>query len=108
MIFIQFSALLGDEREEGDETCLFDGDRQQALMAGAIPADATRQNLPALRNVLAQPCDVFIVDLRDLVDAEITNLAFRTPLFFRGVPLLGSAAGHRFLFSKPRDASRGF
>src|SRR5271154_2706713 len=100
MIFIQFSALLGDEREEGDETWLFDGDRQQALMAGAIPAEGRAQKVPAPLKGLAQPCDVFIVDLRDLVDAEITNLAFRTPLFFRGVPLLGSAAGHRFLFSK--------
>src|SRR5271165_5210185 len=65
-------------------------------MLSRVPRDTSRQNLPALRDVLTQARDVFVVDFGDLFRAERADLTLGAPLFFRGSPFLG-IAGHRSL-----------
>ena len=56
-------------------TGALDGDGQLALMCGAGAGDAAGQNLSALGHIAAEPCDILVVDVLDLIDAETANLA---------------------------------
>ncbi len=52
-----------------------DGDRQRALVLGAGTGLAPRLDLAALGNVAADPGDVLVVDIADVVRAEGADLA---------------------------------
>jgi len=80
MIFIA-TLLLGHERQNGDDAGAFHGDRQRALMARAVAADAARQNLAAFGNVLAQARLIFVIDRLEAVGTERTDLALGAALF---------------------------
>src|SRR5688572_16578258 len=70
-------------RNERDLTRALDGGLQLALVHRAGSGDAARQDLAALRNERTDQLHVLVVDVVDLVRAELADLAateHRTPL----------------------------
>jgi hypothetical protein len=90
MIFI---ASLGGLGEQGHRARAADGAGQLPLMAGAAPRDAARGDLAALRDKVAEPANVLVVDEADPVDAELANLAATEP-----APLDGLSTWRNGLF----------
>src|SRR4029453_12294525 len=89
--------LFGNVRDEGDRAETLEGAGELALMTRAIPGDAARDDLAALRHEGAEALDVTVVDRQDLVDAELAHLASAEPTPLHGV-------GHLFassLFASP-------
>src|SRR5207237_98483 len=62
-------------RNERDLTRALDGRLQLPLMHGAGTGDAPRQNLAALGHEGTEQLDVLIVDVVDLVRAELADFA---------------------------------
>ena len=69
--------VLGGVRQQRDVACPLQRDGQRPLVARAGAGLASRLDLAALREVAAQPRDVLVVDVADLVDAEGTDLPTR-------------------------------
>src|ERR1700709_750883 len=67
--------LVRGERDERQVACPLDRLLQGALMVGAGPRDPPRQDLGALRDELLEELDVLVIDVIDLVGAELTDLA---------------------------------
>ena len=86
-------ASFGGLGEQGHRACAADGTGQLPLMPGAAPRDATRGDLPALRDEVAEPANVFVVDQADPVDAKLANLAATEP-----APLDGLSTWRNGLF----------
>jgi hypothetical protein len=88
MIFIARSSALASLRglgEQGHGAGAPDRARELPLMAGAAARDAARRDLPALRDEVAEPADVLVVDQVDAVDAELANLAPAEPAALDGL-----------------------
>src|SRR4249920_863109 len=66
--------LVCDVRNQGDLAGALDGDLQLALVHRACPGNPPRQNLAALRHERRQQLDVLVVDVVDLVRAELADL----------------------------------
>src|ERR671914_172589 len=62
-------------REQRQLPRAHDRDTQRALMLRARARDAPRQHLAALRHEAAQQLDVLVVDVVDLVRAELADFA---------------------------------
>src|SRR5258705_4346149 len=96
MIFIAGSsgpASFGGLGEQGHRTRAADGTGQLPLMPGAAPRDATRGDLAALRDEVAEPANILVVDEADAIDAELANLAATEP-----APLAGLSTWRNGLF----------
>src|SRR5579875_2358166 len=76
--------LFGHEREEGDKTGALYRRREEPLVFCAVPRDASRQDLSALRDICAQARRVLIVDVDQLFGTEIAGFPFGPPLFLTG------------------------
>src|SRR5262245_573441 len=61
-------------RQKRDRPCPLDGERQRALVAGAIAGDAARDELPALAQEVPERARVLVVDQHLLVGAEAADL----------------------------------
>src|SRR5207248_3584351 len=80
------ASLVGHIRDQRNLPGPLDRRLQLALMHGAGAGDAPGQNLPALGNERAEQLHVLVVDIVDLVRAELADLAAaeqRTPLPLR-------------------------
>src|SRR4029453_9990655 len=77
--------LFGNVRDEGDRAETLEGAGELALMTRAIPGDAARDDLAALRHEGAEALDVTVVDRQDLVDAELAHLASAEPTPLHGL-----------------------
>jgi hypothetical protein len=66
--------LLCDKGEKGYISRPLDGHGQLSLVVGAIARNPTRHDFASLGNVAAQPSDILIVDLVDLIRTELANL----------------------------------
>src|SRR5215210_4402160 len=90
-----------------------DRDTQPALMLRAGAGNPPRQHLAALGNEAAQQLDVLVVDVVDLVRAELADFpapekSAATPLlavFFAGFRVFAAAAGAALLWSTKRHDS---
>jgi hypothetical protein len=51
-----------------------DGHGELPLMPGTIPRNPPGDNLPPLRNQVAQPPYIFVINERHLIGTEATNL----------------------------------
>lgn len=68
------------EWDEGDVSGAFDGDGQRPLMAGARAELPSRLDLAPFANMPAEPGDVLVVNVPDVVDTERTDLSpWRVP-----------------------------
>jgi len=67
--------LVFDVRQKRNLACALDCGSQLALVPCACTGDAARQYLCALADALAEPCDIFVIDALDLVDAELAYLS---------------------------------
>src|SRR2546423_10445571 len=65
--------LVGRERQERGDTGAFDGVLQLPLVQRARSGDAARKDLPALRDELLQHLHVFVVDVFELLHAELAD-----------------------------------
>jgi hypothetical protein len=63
------------EREQGDVTGALDRNSHGALMLRARPKLAPGLDLPALANVAAKARDVLVINMLDVVGAELAHLA---------------------------------
>jgi hypothetical protein len=88
-----FMTSLGGLGEQGHRARPTDGAGELPLMAGAAPRDAARSDLAALRDEVAEPANIFVVDEADPVDAELANLAATEP-----APLDGLSTWRNGLF----------
>src|SRR5258708_29293470 len=73
---------LGCVRKECDRPRALERRGQRALVAGACARHASGQDLAASAHEAAQPRDLLVVDVRDLLHAEgahLAALALRTP-----------------------------
>src|SRR4030088_1896849 len=97
MIFISGSSMgpasFGGLGEQGHRACAADGTGQLPLMPGAAPRDATRGDLATLRDEVAKPANILVVDEADAIDAELANLAATEP-----APLDGLSTWRNGLF----------
>jgi hypothetical protein len=85
MIFMTRSSL-GGLGEQGHRARAPDRTGELPLMAGAAPRDAARGDLAALRDEVAEPANVLVVDQADPVDAKLANLAATEPAPLDGLP----------------------
>src|SRR4029079_11913900 len=79
------SSLIGDVRQQGDLPRALDGRLKLPLVHRAGAGDSAGQNLAALRHERADKLEVLVVDVVDLVRAELADLApteHRAPLPF--------------------------
>src|SRR6185369_17353783 len=65
--------LIRGERKQRGDARAFDRALQLALMKRAGAGDAARQDLPALRDELLQHLHVLVVDVFELLDAELAD-----------------------------------
>src|SRR5258706_1897568 len=65
--------LVGRERKHGRDAGALDRVLEFALMQRTGSGDAARKDLPALRDELLQGLDVFVVDVLELLDAELAD-----------------------------------
>jgi hypothetical protein len=63
------------EREQGDVACALDRNGHGALVLRAGPKLAPRLDLAALADVTAKAGDVLVIDMFDVVGAELADLA---------------------------------
>jgi hypothetical protein len=73
-----------------------DGRVQLALVRRARARDAARQNLPALRHERSEQLDVFVIDVVDLVGAELAHFAPAEQRSLLPVLLVSAAAAAAF------------
>ena len=71
--FIFTIVSITDKGKQRNVTRSFDRFRQLSLMLRASACHSAGQNLRALRNELAQSCDILIIDLLDLFRAEYAD-----------------------------------
>ena len=69
--------VLGGKREQRELAGAFEGHIQRALMGGTGAGLAARLNLGAVGQETPQAPEILVVDLFDLVDAELADLATR-------------------------------
>ena len=86
-------ASFGGLGEQGHRARAADGTGELPLMPGAAPRDATRGDLAALRDEVAEPANILVVDEADAIDAELANLAATEP-----APLDGLSTWRNGLF----------
>ena len=86
-------ASLGGLGEQGHRARPTDRARELPLVPGTAPRDATRGDLAALRDEVAEPANILVVDQADPVDAELANLAATEP-----TPLDGLSSWRNGLF----------
>jgi hypothetical protein len=67
--------VLGCKRQQCQLTGTLQGDVERALVRGTRTGLAPRFDLAAFRQEAAQPSQVLVVNLFDLVDAELADLA---------------------------------
>src|SRR5262245_66521664 len=67
--------LVRGERDQRQMACPLDRLLQGALVVGAGARNPPRQDLRALGDELLQELDVLVIDVVDLVGAELTDLA---------------------------------
>jgi hypothetical protein len=67
-------SLLDSKRHERQVSRPLNCHRELPLMPGTIPRNTSRDNLPTLRNQVAQPPDVFVINERHLIGTEATDL----------------------------------
>src|ERR1051325_9573351 len=65
--------LVSRERQQRDDARALDRALQLALMQRARAGDAARKNLAALGDELLERLHVFVVDVLDLLDAELAD-----------------------------------
>ena len=78
-------ASIGGLGEQGHRARAADGTGELPLMPGAAPRDATRGDLAALRDEVAEPANILVVDEADAIDAELANLAATEPTSLDGL-----------------------
>ena len=61
-------------REQSDRAGTLDGDAQLALVLGASAGHAAGQDLATLAGESRKTARIFIIDVRDLIHAETSNL----------------------------------
>src|SRR5258706_10097186 len=84
--------LVGRERKHGRDAGALDRVLEFALMQRTGSGDAARKDLPALRDELLQRLDVFVVDVLELLDAELADaLAAKEELLLAALRSAGSA-----------------
>jgi hypothetical protein len=65
--------MLGGVRQQRNVTGTLQRDSERALVAGAGAGLPPGLDLAALREVAAQPSDILVVDVADLIDTERTD-----------------------------------
>lgn len=63
------------EWNQGDIARTLDGDGQRALVPSARSELSTWLDLASLTDVSTEPCDILVVNMLDIVDAECADLA---------------------------------
>jgi hypothetical protein len=74
-----FMASLGGLGEQGHRARAANGAGELPLVAGTASRDPARGDLAALRNEVAEPANILVVDQADPIDAELANLAAAEP-----------------------------
>src|SRR5437016_4781245 len=69
------SRIGGGERQERDGARALDGERERALVPGAVAGDAARDDLAALGEEVPECPGVLVVDQHRLVGAEAADLS---------------------------------
>ncbi len=93
-----FQNSVGNIRHKSDMSCSLNGYGELSLMLCASTGDSARENLGSLGYALAKSCNVLIVDMLDLVCAELTDLLLLASLELllllsvHGIHLLSTAA----------------
>src|SRR5712691_6957882 len=89
---IYVSVSVGRERKHGRDAGALDRVLELALMQRARSGDTARKDLPPLRDELLQCLDVFVVDVLELLDAELADaLAAKEELLLAALRSAGSA-----------------
>src|SRR5262245_19461744 len=94
MIFMSspLSGSVGRERQESDVARALDRGHQASLVHRAGPRDAAWQDLAPLRNETLQQPHVLVVDVLDLLVAELAELAtLEDELLLEAAALLAAA-----------------
>ena len=71
---IVYRKSVADVRKQSSLTCTLNGDCNLTLVLSAGAGYAARQNLSALADALTESCGILVVDLCDLISAELTYL----------------------------------
>ena len=66
--------LIGCKRKQSDYSCAFDGSCYLALVLGAGACDTARDYLTAFRYIFFEFVNVFVIDVFNLINAEMTDL----------------------------------
>jgi hypothetical protein len=74
-----FMASLGGLSEQGHRARPANRAGELPLVTGAASRDPPRGDLAALRNEVAEPANVLVVDRADPIDAKLANLAATEP-----------------------------
>src|SRR5256885_5681540 len=94
VVSVKARSSIGGEGEQRGDARALDGVLQLPLVQRARAGDAARKNLPALGDELLQRLQVFVVDVLDLLHAELADaLAAIEELLLPA--LLSGAAGGR-------------
>src|SRR5215510_13871383 len=73
MTFMRYLVSLGHERKDCEVTRALDGLGELPLVDRADTRDASRQNLAPLGNEVPQQSSVLVIDIRDLLGAELAD-----------------------------------
>ena len=80
-----------------DGTGALDGLAQLTLMLGAVAAHPAGQDLAALVGETAQAVDILVIDVLDLINAEVANLPAGTTSSAGARPSFATIFRHRGL-----------
>src|SRR5215470_19708659 len=112
MIFMTRSSIspasLGRLSEQRHGAGAADGARELPLMTGTAPRDAARRDLSPLRDEVAEPADVLVVDQVDPVDAELANLAAPKPAPLDGLRCWRNGSSLLYLLERDLVVAAGF
>jgi len=101
--------LFGSIWHQSDLTRSLDGDCYLTLMTGTIPGNTARKDLPAVRQILIQTSNFLIINMRNFLHAELTNLlALSASAFTWHVLHLTSYSLDSSLFNTYNSCSKPF
>jgi hypothetical protein len=74
--------VFGNKRQQSQVAGQFNGRGQHPLVFGAIPGHPAGYNLSAFGHEVAKTLIVFVIDLIDLLQAELAVFSVEYPAFF--------------------------
>ncbi len=74
-MFSVFLKLVADVSEKRNCTCALNSNGDLTLVLCASSGNSAGQNLGTLADALSESCDVLVIDMSDLVCAELTYLS---------------------------------